>query len=209
MREAQEKKIQAIEEVARKGRAKRIYTRTSRLHGAVLPRQQVRRLAQTYREQYELATRLLEVAQLLPPARRELFLVVGQHLDNALRVLADKMLRAKSEKVQVDAAYRILRTVEAITANVSQTNILVNIDNAEMAQKVEEYKRMLMEYIARNTANNTNEDRCPPKDVCPKTEAQEAQFAQDSIVGHGERHRKGAREGVGLENGESGEEDCA
>ena len=191
---------------------RRIYTRTSRVHGAVLPRQHIRKLARTYQEQYELATRLLEVAQLLPPARRELFLVVGQHLDNALRVLVDKMLGAKSEKIQVEAAYKILRTVEALTASVVQTNVLVNVDNTEIAHKVEEYKKALMEYIAKNTNKDISEDTSkdnPPKDVCPKTEEEEAQFARDDGVGHGEEH-KSACEDIELENVENGEEeDCA
>jgi len=178
------KRIKTIEDVARSRRGRSLYTRVARLHENALPKQQIRRLAQTYNTQYELATKLLEVAQLLPPARRELFMVVGQYLDNALRVLADKMMHARSEKVQVDAAYRILRTVEAITANAVQTNVLINIDNTELTQKVEEYKRMLVEYIKKNTEDKgedigSSEEGSTHNGVYAKTGTQESQIVQE------------------------------
>jgi len=191
MREAQgnehKKRVKTIEDVARSRRGRSLYTRAARLHENALPKQQIRRLAQTYNTQYELATKLLEVAQLLPPARRELFMVVGQYLDGALRVLADKMVNAKSEKVQVDAAYRILRTVEAITANAVQTNVLINIDNTELTQKVEEYKRMLMEYIKKNTEKNT-EEGSTHNGVYAEAGTQESQIVQEEEGGQEEKN---------------------
>jgi len=211
MREAQgnehKKRVKTIEDVARSRRGRSLYTRAARLHENALPKQQIRRLAQTYNTQYELATKLLEVAQLLPPARRELFMVVGQYLDNALRVLADKMMHAKSEKIQIDAAYRILRTVEAITANAVQTNVLINIDNTELTQKVEEYRKMLMEYIRKNTEKNRGEDIESSEEgsthngVYTKTGTQEVQIVQEEEGGQEEKNEDS---GVDVEHEEIG-----
>jgi len=208
MREAQgnehKKRVKTIEDVARSRRGRSLYTRAARLHGNALPKQQIRRLTQTYNTQYELATKLLEVAQLLPPARRELFMVVGQYLDGALRVLADKMVNAKSEKVQVDAAYRILRTVEAITANAVQTNVLINIDNTELTQKVEEYRKMLMEYIKKNTGDKgedteSSEEGSTHNGVYAKTGTQEVQIVQEES---GVQQEKNEDSGIDVEHEE-------